>query len=253
MTMGVPLGFPHRTWPHRYWGATAAMLAIVALAMVATLAALRVAGPNEESDPSAAGEVPEDASPGGSGRRSPDPTRTQGDDDQGFALDFGADGKPVAWRACSTVTWAVDPTVPEDRVAAVRREVRRTLRAAGLAPRFVGVADEVASPESFRSGDPELVVSVAPEGTLGETVAGRAQNHMAGDEIVLSTVHLDASVIDAGSFLPVLRHELGHAVGLDHVDDPDQLMYPVTRPDSVRRFQVGDRAGLAVLAARPCP
>jgi hypothetical protein len=253
MTMGMPFGFPHRAWPHRYWGAAAVTLALVAFAVTAILAASQLETPAAQPVPPATGEVPADPTAGGAGRDEPDPARPRRDDEPGFALESGDDGEPVAWRACSTVTWAVDPTVPAHRLSVVRREVRRTLRAAGLAPRYVGVDDGVAVPERMRHGDPDLVVSVAPAGSLGETVAGRAQNQMVGDEIVLSTVHLDASVIDDGSFLPVLRHELGHVVGLDHVDDPDQLMYPVSHADSVRGFQSGDRAGLAVLAARPCP
>jgi hypothetical protein len=49
----------------------------------------------------------------------------------------------------------------------------------------------------------------------------------------------------------VLLHELGHLMGLGHVDDPDQLMYPSTTMLGVE-FADGDRRGLAAVSGRPC-
>jgi hypothetical protein len=49
----------------------------------------------------------------------------------------------------------------------------------------------------------------------------------------------------------VLLHELGHLVGLGHVDDRSQLMSPRGRSD-VLRFGAGDRAGLTVLGRGAC-
>ena len=49
----------------------------------------------------------------------------------------------------------------------------------------------------------------------------------------------------------VILHELGHLVGLDHVDDPRELMYP--RPTvQGDDFADGDRRGLAALSRGPC-
>jgi hypothetical protein len=44
----------------------------------------------------------------------------------------------------------------------------------------------------------------------------------------------------------VIRHELAHVVGLDHVDDENELMHPVGHPDAVT-FGPGDLTGLAEL------
>jgi predicted Zn-dependent protease len=48
----------------------------------------------------------------------------------------------------------------------------------------------------------------------------------------------------------IVLHELGHVVGLGHVDDPRQLMYA----DNVGQldFAEGDRAGLAKLGGGRC-
>ena len=49
-----------------------------------------------------------------------------------------------------------------------------------------------------------------------------------------------------------LLHELGHAVGLDHVRDPRQVMYPVMLPRPAQ-YASGDLLGLkAVGASRGC-
>ncbi|MEO8107336.1 MAG: matrixin family metalloprotease [Actinomycetes bacterium] len=48
-----------------------------------------------------------------------------------------------------------------------------------------------------------------------------------------------------------ITHELGHLVGLSHVDDPQQLMYPSARP-LVSNLGRGDLSGLAALGAGRC-
>ena len=44
-------------------------------------------------------------------------------------------------------------------------------------------------------------------------------------------------------------HELGHLVGLAHVDEPTQLMYP---QGHIASFAPGDLRGLAVVGSGPC-
>ena len=43
---------------------------------------------------------------------------------------------------------------------------------------------------------------------------------------------------------PVLMHELGHLAGIDHVNDPGQVMYPVARDDGPTTYGAGDLDGL---------
>jgi len=49
----------------------------------------------------------------------------------------------------------------------------------------------------------------------------------------------------------VVLHEFGHLAGLDHVNDPAELMYPQPVPQ-LGGFAAGDRRGLAAVSAGPC-
>jgi hypothetical protein len=51
--------------------------------------------------------------------------------------------------------------------------------------------------------------------------------------------------------LATITHELGHLVGLAHVSDQRQLMYPSARP-LVANFGRGDLTGLAALGLGRC-
>ena len=76
---------------------------------------------------------------------------------------------------------------------------------------------------------------------------------------VTGQVHLDprqlASILRWPNGNQVVRaivlHELGHLVGLDHVTDASQLMYPRSQPD-VTEFGAGDLTGLAALGRGTC-
>jgi predicted Zn-dependent protease len=48
----------------------------------------------------------------------------------------------------------------------------------------------------------------------------------------------------------LVQHELGHVVGLDHVQDRAQVMFPSISDKSPDGYGAGDRAGLAQLGAQ---
>ncbi|WP_369070616.1 peptidase [Kineococcus terrestris] len=189
-------------------------------------------------------------------------------------LATAADGAPVRWDPCRPVHWVVRTDgAPAGGQELLRRAVERVSAASGL--RFVedGTTDEGPSPEREayqpeRYGDrwaPVLVTWTSPAevpGLAGDVLgrAGPSTVELPGADPahVSGEVELDAPELGELLALPggealvlaVVQHELAHLVGLDHVDDPGQLMHPETSWQ--RDFAAGDLAGLAALGAGPC-
>lgn len=114
------------------------------------------------------------------------------------------------------------------------------------APVLVAWSDPVESPA--------LAGDVA--GTGGSTWVGAAPNRAV---FVTGAVSLDGPQLGEqlsrpdvrSSVRAVVMHELAHVVGLDHVDDPAELMYPSSQPGVVA-FGSGDLTGLARLGRGEC-
>jgi len=182
---------------------------------------------------------------------------------------------PVAYDPCRPVHYVThpdgEPVGGEEVVAAA---IARVSQATGL--QFVddGGTDEASTRnreifQPVRYGDrwaPVLIAwesDVANPDLAGEIVGeGGSTAVSLGDGpkvFVTGTVSLDA-----GQFPQILRrrhgraiaqaivmHELGHLVGLDHVDDAHQLMYPTSSGD-VLDYAAGDLTGLAALGTGRC-
>ena len=182
---------------------------------------------------------------------------------------------PVAYDPCRPVHWVLNGAgAPPGSEPLVQAAVARIAAVTGL--RFVhdGGTDEplavdrpLYQPERY--GDrwaPVLIgwrTEVEEPALAGEVVGqGGSAAVSLGDS---PTVYVSGSVVlDAAQLAPVLErrggaavveavvlHELGHLVGLAHVDDADQLMYPQVQ-SSVDELAPGDLTGLARLGAGAC-
>lgn len=182
---------------------------------------------------------------------------------------------PVAWDPCRPIHYVVAPAgapAGGDRILA--DAVAEVSRATGLVFVADGVTDEVRTGERplvqrERYGDrwaPVLVswLTAAQEPGLAGPVVGLAGPASisldAGPSVyVTGTVALDAEQFPEMLSHPdgdrvaraVVMHELGHLVGLRHVEDPTQVMYP-RASEAVVAYGAGDLTGLATLGGGAC-
>lgn len=159
------------------------------------------------------------------------------------------------WPPCSAVSLALDATVPTDLAEAVTTEVRTVLLLTGIQAVEAGNVDLglMDDPERIDNvAEGVLVVGFTAKDRLGGDIVGTAATASDGEHTYSALVVIDESLIGTEFLLPVLRHELGHAVGLPHVDDPTQLMYPKLVPGAPESFQLDELAALGAIADRPC-
>jgi hypothetical protein len=187
-----------------------------------------------------------------------------------------ADGvAPVAYDPCRPVHYVTRPDhAPSGGEELVRSALARLTEVTGL--RFVddGTTDEptTRAREPFqpaRYGDRWAPVLIAWEtevenpdlagdrvgegGSVAVSLGDGPQVYVTGS-VSLDATQLPGILEQRGGERAVdgiVLHELGHLVGLDHVDDEGQLMYPEARR-GVSDFAAGDLTGLVRLGTGVC-
>ena len=182
---------------------------------------------------------------------------------------------PVAYDPCRTIHYVMRPDgAPDGGEEVVRSSLERLSDVTGLQFINDGTTDEpstidrpIFQPERY--GDRWAPVLIAWEteeqnpALAGDTVGQAGSTAVSlgkGPRVfVTGTVSLDAGRMPEilafrdgeETARAIVLHELGHLVGLAHVDDPDQLMYPEARRE-VPDFAAGDLTGLAALGRGAC-
>jgi hypothetical protein len=196
----------------------------------------------------------------------------------GYAITRSTDsGAPVTSDPCRPIHYRVrDFQTPPGGDAVIREAVAAVSAATGLAFVDDGSTDEAPSdtrpayqPERYgQRWAPVLIawsdptetqdLAGATTGTGGSqpvtlTTDGVSQTAYVTGSIVLDAPQLRRTSADEGAAAEraVVEHELGHLVGLAHVQDRTQLMFPESAL-AVNRYQPGDLRGLALLGNGPC-
>ncbi len=185
------------------------------------------------------------------------------------------DVTPVTWSPCRPIHYVVrTANQPRGGAAGIERAVAAVSAATGLI--FVADGTTTESPDMDRDayqpnryGDrwaPVLVAWATADEVpdFGVDIAGEAASVRvttpSGDEAFVSGEVL----LDPASYREISRiagrpaadavilHEFGHLVGLAHVNDTKQVLFPRSGPGSPTAFARGDLAGLAALGRGAC-
>lgn len=163
------------------------------------------------------------------------------------------------WNPCKVISYKVNATGgPERAVAQVKRAIAKVAAATGLRFRYDGATNAIPWRTDGRKpeySDAALTVSWATpkqvadlEGwTAGWGGSWYADLVMYRGGITLDrtgTSNLENGFGRGATWGALLMHELGHVIGLGHVDEAAQVMYPSILSGSVGRFGAGDLAGL---------
>ena len=187
--------------------------------------------------------------------------------------------KPVLrWNPCQTaITWKVNlASVPTASRATVLSETKSAVARISTATRirfsYKGTTTEVPQPGSASKQSAEIIIAwTTPSKTrysLAGATAGQggfsyawASRWANGRTTYTYAAQRGFVVLDTpqafgqlrGGFGSGLRrtnllmHELGHVMGLQHVSDTREQMYPTLRTTSPYAYATGDLAGLAKL------
>lgn len=172
------------------------------------------------------------------------------------------DDVPVTYDPCETIRIVVnEERAPDDADEILQDALDEVEELTGLTFEVTGRTDDDPLSDDIRRGDgwrpvqiswsdaggvPELEGSVA--GLGGSTwVEEDGQRRFVTGDVVLDAEDLERLGSDVTTM--VLLHELGHLVGLAHVDSTDELMHP---SNGGPEWGPGDLVGLEALGQGAC-
>lgn len=194
-----------------------------------------------------------------------------------YSVSTDSTGTVIRWNACAPIHYEVNVAAEPDALADVQEAVRQVGTASGLQFVYDGPSTQIPqradATRSPQSGPPLLIAWANPSsgpnfsdlldsspGLLGVGGwAARAWNDANGMhpvQIVSGRVTMNAATSmtpgSAGGTAPsrvrVLMHEVSHAVGLNHVNDPAQVMNPYV-DNRAAAWGAGDLTGLGRVGA----
>ncbi len=195
------------------------------------------------------------------------PSVAQGEGSYAFTATQRGSNEPVAYDPCRIIEIAVNPEgAPDNYDELVDTAIERTSDATGLALQRVGATDDrdfTRNGSSVASRPPVLVAWATPDempdlegdvAGIGGSAALQSGNgklrYVTGIVVLDRDTFGDFEDDEAPFAQAIVDHEFAHLVGLDHVDDPDELMNEANV--GVTTYGPGDREGLARLGGVDC-
>ncbi len=156
---------------------------------------------------------------------------------------------PVSAPQAAVITNSGGGSTSDFSLIGYRWNPCQVITVASTGPDVSGIVSELASITGLHlqmvSGKAMITVqwgAVPPGGEIGLTAWRAVGSWLTQAGIIISP--------QAQPYLAtVLRHELGHAVGLNHAGRSDEIMYPTVSHSSPTDYQAGDRTGLSKIGA----
>lgn len=164
-------------------------------------------------------------------------------DPNAYAIQTGNPNNAARWNPCRTITWGPLSPLPAEEEARLTQAFAKASIASGIPFRRVapGESPQVSVNLTFVPGN-----RVEGEGQMDYRTTsddGRATAYRGFLEGRIGTE-------TSGALREALYlHEIGHVLGITHVDDPTQVMHQVVDEADAAGFAAGDTNGLRLVGA----
>lgn len=165
-----------------------------------------------------------------------------------------ANGQPARWDPCAPAFWKLYKVgLPKGSIRATVNAMRQLKKATGINFIYLGAASA-----AEMDNPPAHTIVVGFTSALPKTRAGIARSTFGGGpngslvilsaQVKISRLTAKRSATRFPEMLPVLLHELGHAVGIGHSSSTREVMNPFVVP--VYKYQGADLVKLAAVSAQ---